>query len=1018
MDSYNYSPNGIDYDPDRLYLDEEELKSNAAQRRSMREPARRRSRNFEEEGRLGGQERRERTAPGLRENTPAQQNRNSREGARNTARTRRQQSLREQRRSAADTAEPRVQPKPKERVPFREWGIVKFILDKRTRAVLGVALICVAVYVAIAAISWIRSGSEDQSVVAGQSVGQMVAAGAKVNNNGGPLGAALSETIFTHGLGLGSLVGLVYLVLLGLALMGIKKCSFWSLTFKSLLVAVTASLVLGLVTLWCGADISLGGDHGLYMNKLIQSYADWIGAALVSLLMVAVVIYVYLNDIARLISKYRSIKAARRAKAEQLALEQEEAREKVRKAMEESKFSESTDAVEEAVKEEGRSGLLETLGFDDSPNEEEERDPDALDTGALEISGMRRDEESDPDLIALPEERDETTDNAGYDREEDLSGEFGDENDEEKSSAYDEPEKSCQVQVRKGGITDSLRGFGSEADDSDDDDAVARDEKRSALPAPAVTVQSEESDEPDEPAFKVEAPQIEEATEPEKELKLFDPTAELSRYERPPLDLLVERSAKSASVDFEEQEENQERITKTLNDYGIPISKIKATVGPTVTLYEIIPAEGVRIAKIKRLEDDIAMSLAALGIRIIAPIPGKGTIGIEVPNKDPQTVSIRSVLGSKAFRECNMKLPMAMGATISNEVYIADLAKMPHLLVAGATGMGKSVGLNTIIASLLYKKHPAELKFVLVDPKMVEFSLYSVLERHFLAKLPDEEDAVVTDMDKVVRTLNSLCVEMDQRYMLLKDANVRSISEYNERFVQRRLNPEKGHRYLPYIVMIVDEFADLIMTAGKQVETPIARIAQKARAVGMHMIVATQRPSTNVITGIIKANFPGRIAFRVSQMVDSKTILDRTGANQLIGRGDMLFSHNGSMDRVQCAFIDTDEVQAICDHIDRQVGYEHAYYLPEPLMTDDEAISISGSGDRDPLFEEAAAAIVQSGVASTSNLQRRYSIGYNRAGKIMDQLEAAGIVGPAQGSKPRQVLVDSIQLGRITHSDE
>ena len=480
----------------------------------------------------------------------------------------------------------------------------------------------------------------------------------------------------------------------------------------------------------------------------------------------------------------------------------------------------------------------------------------------------------------------------------------------------------------------------------------------------------------------------------------------------------MERAATSASVDLQEQAENQERITKPLNDYGIPISKIKATVGPTVTLYEIIPAEGVRIAKIKRLEDDIAMSLAALGIRIIAPIPGKGTIGIEVPNKDPQTVSIRSVLGSKAFRECNMKLPMAMGATISNEVYIADLAKMPHLLVAGATGMGKSVGLNTIIASLLYKKHPAELKFVLVDPKMVEFSLYSVLERHFLAKLPDEEEAVVTDMDKVVRTLNSLCVEMDQRYMLLKDANVRSIIEYNERFVNRRLNPEKGHRYLPYIVMIVDEFADLIMTAGKQVETPIARIAQKARAVGMHMIVATQRPSTNVITGIIKANFPGRIAFRVSQMVDSKTILDRTGANQLIGRGDMLFSHNGSMDRVQCAFIDTDEVQAICDHIDRQVGYEHAYYLPEPLVTDDEAISLSGSGDRDPLFEEAAQAIVQSGVASTSNLQRRYSIGYNRAGKIMDQLEAAGIVGPAQGSKPRQVLVDSIQLGRIFRSDE
>lgn len=1009
MDSYNYSPNGIDYDPDRLYLDEEELKSNAAQRRSMRESGRRRTRNSDtSESNRNPSSRRDRTTPGLREASPARDE-DSRNDSREKGRVRRQQSVREQRRASAETeAESRI--KQKERVPFREWGIVKFLLDKRTRAVLGVALICVAVYIAIAAISWIRSGSEDQSVVAGQTVGQIVAAGAKVNNQGGPLGAALSETIFTRGLGLGSLVGLVYLVLLGLALMGIRKCSFWSLTFKSLLVAVTVSLVLGLVTLWCGSDLSLGGDHGLYMNKLIQSYADWLGAALVSLLLVAVVIYVYLNDIARLVGKYRSIKAARRAKAEQIALEQEEAREKVRKAMEESKFSETAETEVPEGKEEGRSGLLETLGFDNSPDEEVQHDPDALDPDALDISERHSADDSDPDLMSMQGDLHETSGNSGYENDGDIHDDFSRESMEDESSTG----KSCQVQVRKGGITDSLRGFGAESVEAEDDqDALPTDNRQDAL-----NLTKADHEEDNEPEFRVEAPQIEEAAEPEKELKLFDPTAELARYERPPLDLLVERSAKSASVDLQEQEENQERITKTLNDYGIPISKIKATVGPTVTLYEIIPAEGVRIAKIKRLEDDIAMSLAALGIRIIAPIPGKGTIGIEVPNKDPQTVSIRSVLGSKAFRECNMKLPMAMGATISNEVYIADLAKMPHLLVAGATGMGKSVGLNTIIASLLYKKHPAELKFVLVDPKMVEFSLYSVLERHFLAKLPDEEDAVVTDMDKVVRTLNSLCVEMDQRYMLLRDANVRSITEYNERFVQRRLNPEKGHRYLPYIVMIVDEFADLIMTAGKQVETPIARIAQKARAVGMHMIVATQRPSTNVITGIIKANFPGRIAFRVSQMVDSKTILDRTGANQLIGRGDMLFSHNGSMDRVQCAFIDTDEVQAICDHIDRQVGYEHAYYLPEPLMTDDEAISISGSGDRDPLFEEAAAAIVQSGVASTSNLQRRYSIGYNRAGKIMDQLEAAGIVGPAQGSKPRQVLVDSIQLGRITRTED
>ena len=517
--------------------------------------------------------------------------------------------------------------------------------------------------------------------------------------------------------------------------------------------------------------------------------------------------------------------------------------------------------------------------------------------------------------------------------------------------------------------------------------------------------------ETNDPTLTIIKPEIEEAEE--VIVDVYDPTAELSRYRFPSIDLLKEHKVTENSVDQKEQEENKERITKTLNDYGIAISHIEATVGPTVTLYEIIPAEGVRIAKIKRLEDDIALSLAALGIRIIAPIPGKGTIGIEVPNKEPQIVSMRSIISSKKYQESKADLPMAMGATISNEVFVADLAKMPHLLVAGATGMGKSVGLNAIIASLLYKKHPAELKFVLIDPKMVEFSLYSKLERHFLAKLPDEEDAIITDPNKVVATLNSLCVEMDNRYSLLKEANVRSIKEYNAKFTNHRLNPEKGHRYLPYIVVIVDEFADLIMTAGKEVETPIARIAQKARAVGMHMIIATQRPATNVITGIIKANFPGRVAFRVSQMVDSRTILDRTGANQLIGKGDLLFSRDGELDRVQCAFISTEEVEAICDSIDEQIGYEEAYMLPEYFPEAAESGSIGNITDRDPLFEDAARSIINSQTASTSSLQRAYKIGYNRAGRIMDQMEAAGIVGPAQGGKPRQVLVDSLQLERI-----
>lgn len=540
-----------------------------------------------------------------------------------------------------------------------------------------------------------------------------------------------------------------------------------------------------------------------------------------------------------------------------------------------------------------------------------------------------------------------------------------------------------------------------------------QNEPHAEVPAVSTPIPSEENipdheETADVPELTIEKAEIEQAETVSTDC--YDPTADLSRYRFPDIDCLVERLQKADNVDLEEQEENQERITKTLRDYGIEIANIKATVGPTVTLYEIVPAEGVRIAKIKRLEDDIALNLAALGIRIIAPIPGRGTIGIEVPNKEPQVVSMRSIITSADYQQSHMELPMAMGSTIDGKVFMADLCKMPHLLVAGATGMGKSVGLNAIICSLLYKKHPAELKFVLIDPKMVEFSLYSKLERHYLAKLADEEEAIITDPSKVITTLKSLCVEMDQRYELLKKAGLRNIKEYNGRFIERRLNPEKGHRYLPYIVVIVDEFADLIMTAGKEVETPIARIAQKARAVGIHMILATQRPSTNVITGIIKANFPGRVAFRVTQMVDSRTILDRPGANQLIGRGDMLFSRDGEISRVQCAFIDTPEVEAICEEIDNQIGYEHAYYLPECLPEE----SAMGTGgpvtDRDPLFEDCARLIVNSGNASTSSLQRAYSIGYNRAGKIMDQLEAAGVVGPSQGSKPRNVLMDPSSL--------
>ena len=499
----------------------------------------------------------------------------------------------------------------------------------------------------------------------------------------------------------------------------------------------------------------------------------------------------------------------------------------------------------------------------------------------------------------------------------------------------------------------------------------------------------------------------------------YDPKLDLSQYRYPTTDLLRKYDVGDHQVDMEEQKANQTRIKTTLENFGINIASIKATVGPTLTLYEVIPEAGVRISKIRNLEDDIALSLSALGIRIIAPMPGKGTIGIEVPNKDPQIVSMQSVIASRKFQECKYDLPVALGKTITNEIYMFDLCKMPHLLVAGATGQGKSVGLNAIITSLLYKKHPSELKFVLVDPKMVEFSIYSEIERHYLAKLPDADKAIITDFTKVIQTLNSLCKEMDDRYDLLMKAHTRNIKEYNEKFIKRRLNPEKGHKYMPYIVVIIDEFGDLIMTAGKEIELPIARIAQKARAVGIHMVIATQRPSTNIITGTIKANFPARLAFRVSSMIDSRTILDSPGANQLIGRGDLLFSQGNDMIRVQCAFVDTPEVEQVASFIGSQQGYPTAFQLPEYVGENDGdkmpgAVDLS---DRDPLFDEAARLLVIQQQGSTSLIQRKFAIGYNRAGRLMDQLEAAGIVGPFEGSKARQVLIqDEYNLERLLNS--
>jgi len=501
-------------------------------------------------------------------------------------------------------------------------------------------------------------------------------------------------------------------------------------------------------------------------------------------------------------------------------------------------------------------------------------------------------------------------------------------------------------------------------------------------------------------------------------LEDYDPKKDLSSFTVPSMDLLKIYNVGNKEVDMAEQRENKDKIIRTLKNYGVEITSIKATVGPTLTLYEIIPEAGVRISRIRNLEDDIALSLSALGIRIIAPMPGKGTIGIEVPNKDPQIVSMHSVIASKRFQECDYDLPVALGRTITNEIFMFDLCKMPHLLVAGATGQGKSVGLNAIITSLLYKKHPSEMKMVLIDPKMVEFNIYSTIEKHYLAKLPDSEKAIITDVTKVTQTLNSLTTEMDERYELLMKAKVRNIKEYNEKFIKRRLNPNKSHRYLPYIVVVIDEFGDLIMTAGKEIEMPIARIAQKARAVGMHMVIATQRPTTNIITGTIKANFPARMAFRVTSQIDSRTILDMGGANQLIGRGDMLFSQGSDLVRVQCAFVDTPEVEGIAHYIGKQRGYETAFHLPEYVIADSEKTSSAiDTNERDALFEEAARLIVVHQQGSTSLIQRKFSVGYNRAGRIMDTMEATGIVGPAQGSKPRDVYVaDEYSLEKILNS--
>lgn len=908
---------------------------------------------------------------------------------------------RQQRREERERRIRELKGEPKERrMPKVFTKIHDTFTSEGMRMFIGAALLFISIFMTIAVISHFHSGAHDQSVTTNLTISQIAEQPQIIENTAGGFGAWLSKVLLCDALGLGSLVLIVYLWIMALNLFGVRKCQFWGTTFRCLLVAVAISVVLGLITFNWKTETYWGGNHGHYVNKFLLERTTWIGALMVSALLVVAVCCVYINELRRIWKKWR-------ASVERRRLQDELRRERQREL----------DRLEDEERAERERDLQQQKRQQQAEREADANDSQKKST-TLSIKSIaekfaiprgetpadkRKEEAPATQTISVPETPGDTDfvinapaqANTPAGEEDDVMFVIDPENSGSTTPTPEDSDMGAEAALTAAATTDAT---------------TATTTKAAATTTNAMLPTNDDN-------FSITAPTIEEAvdipTEPEHATGPYDHRAELSRYRFPTIDLLEDRPS-GAKIDMAEQQANKERIEKTLLDYKIPISRIEATVGPTVTLYEIVPAEGIRISQIKRLEDDIALSLSALGIRIIAPIPGKGTVGIEVPNNDPQSVSIRAVLSSRRYQECKMALPMAMGATISNDIFIADLAKMPHLLVAGATGMGKSVGLNTILASLLYKKHPSELKFVLIDPKMVEFSLYSRLERHYLAKLPNEDDAIITDMAKVIQTLNSLCVEMDNRYELLRNANVRSLEEYNRKFTERKLNPNDGHKYLPYIVVVVDEFADLIMTQGKEVETPISRIAQKARAVGMHMILATQRPSTNVITGLIKANFPGRIAFRVIQMVDSRTILDCPGANQLIGRGDMLFSHNGSMERVQCAFISTEEVEAITEFIDDQIGYEHAYYLPEYVPEEAEGgVIAGGSTERDALFDEAARFVVSRQMGSTSSLQRQFGIGYNRAGKLMDQMEAAGIVGPVNGAKPRNILVDMISLETI-----
>lgn len=920
----------------------------------------------------------------------------------------------------------------------------------RLGALAGVVLLLVAAYLFITMISSLTNGIADESVVANKSLAEVAGSDSHIANTCGPFGAYLAHLLFTRWIGMGIFVLIYYMGALGVSLVGFHKFNFWKLSFNCIISAVCVSVIVGLAAYLTDSLTYWGGYFGYYVNDFLVTQTGIWGAIGVNVFLLAVLGFIFYELIHRIwrvisgwINRYRAVMAARH----QAAIEAQLRADKLREA---EQAAADAEAAAEAAEREAEAAEREALAA--------ERIAAAQRAAQEAIASVTPDPVASSDFDSDLNPEPETESASGSDMSTYIPLEhspYAPTFTEIISDPLPAPTRTPLPAQSPVAAPTEVSASANPTESTDLPELPSITEE--SAPAPS-SLSSETAEKPQTPESRElpEIPEIPEAIErptttplldaeapipdpladlaalvapvttspeiddtPEQEPEHshaigtpYDPREDLSRYRMPSLDLLRTYEHKENRVDIAEQEENKERITRALQSYGIEIAHIEATVGATITLYEIVPAPGVRIAKIKKLGDDMAMSLQALGIRIIAPIPGKGTIGMEVPNREPQIIGIREILSSDEYINTSAHLPIAMGTTITNDVYVADLAKTPHLLVAGATGMGKSVGLNCIIASLLYKLHPAELKFVLIDPKQVEFSLYSCIRNHYLAMLPDEEDPIITEPSRVVGTLNSLVQEMENRYALLKKAQKRNIVEYNTKFIERSLSPAEGHRFMPYIVVIIDEFGDLMITVGKEIENPVSRIAAKARAVGIHMILATQRPSVDVITGVIKANFPARMAFAVSQPEDSRTILGRTGAEQLIGRGDMLISIGGKLNRVQCAFIDTDEVESICHNISDQIGYPTPYELPPfiPEGSDAAGGNLGGIGDRDPLFEDAARAIIESGVGSTSYLQRKFTIGYPRAGKIMDQLEMAGVVGPAQGGKPRKVLMDFFAL--------